>query len=213
VKVRRLWGVALTVGAIAIVVSSLSARADTQQVDIKNTSYMPRQRTVTVGDTVTWVNLDSTAHSVTADDGSFDSSPACIAGVNCMAESSSFTYTFNDPGTFTYHCRVHGQAMTGSIIVEVEATTTTTTSTTEPTTTTTTTSSETSAPLAGDQSSFRQYSLPSLPSGSPVALPKSIIRSRHEDDLRPWVFAAVGIAGVTTIVGIALVRRGRVPFG
>ena len=192
----------------AIVVPSLSARADTQQVEIKNTSYVPAQRTIAVGDTVTWVNLDNTAHSVTSDDGSFDSSPNCVAGINCMNGGATFPHTFNEAGTFTYHCRVHGQAMSGSITVEAAATTTT-----SMTTTTTTSTSETSTSLASDQPTITQASLPSPPSTSRVALPKSIIRSKNQDDMRPWVFAAVGIAGVTTIVGIVLVRRGRVPFG
>jgi plastocyanin len=193
----------------AIVLSTLSARADTQQVEIRNSAYVPAERRITVGDTVTWVNLDDTAHSVTADDGSFDSSPTCIGGLNCMSKGSSFPHTFNQTGTVTYHCRVHGQAMTGSIVVETAATTTTSTTTT----TTTFSSSETSTSLASDQPTVTQFSLPSVPSTSRVALPKSIIRSKNEDSMRPWVLAAIGIAGATTIIGIVLVRRGRVPFG
>jgi plastocyanin len=205
---RRLAGVALVVGAI--VVPSLSARADSQQVEIKNASYVPAQRTVNIGDTVTWVNLDNTAHTVTSDDGSFDSSPTCVAGINCMNGGATFAITFIGPGTFLYHCRVHGQAMTGSIIVEDTATTATSTTTT---TTTTSTTSVTSTSLPGDQPTITQASLPSPPSTSRAALPKSVIRAKNEDDMRPLVLAAIGIAAATTIAGIVLVRRGRVPLG
>jgi plastocyanin len=204
---RRRVGVALVMGAIML--SFLSARADTQQVEIKNTSYMPAQRTITVGDTVTWVNLDNSAHSVTSDDGSFDSSPSCVAGINCMNTGSSFPHTFNQTGTFLYHCRVHGQAMSGSITVQPAATTTTST-----TAATTTSVSETSTSLASDHPTITQASLPSLPpTASRAALPKPIIRTKNEDDRRPWLYAAIGIAGATTIAGIVLVRRGRIPLG
>lgn len=189
-------------------VPSPSARASTFDIEMKNTAYVPAQRTIAVGDTVRWTNLDGAPHSVTADDGSFDSSPSCVAGLNCMNSGSSFPHTFNLAGTFTYHCRVHGDAMTGTITVEAVATTTTST-----TLATTTTPSEPSTSLASDQTTITQFSLPSPPSSSRVALPKSILRAKQEDEMRPWVFAAVGIAGATTIVGIVLVRRGRVPFG
>jgi len=37
--------------------------------------------------------------------------------------------------------------------------------------------------------------------------------AKHEDEVRPWALIAVAIAGITTIAGVVLVRRGRVPFG
>ena len=211
---RRLAGVALVLGAI--VVPSLSARADTQDVEIQDTQYVPATLTIAAGDTVRWTVVGDSSHSVTSDDGSFDSNPTCIAGVNCMSKvDHPYPHTFNSPGTFTYHCRV--QAMTGSIIVR--SATTTTPAPTSTTTSTTvapnaTSGSDASASLGSDQpTAVTQGSLPSLPSASRGALPKSIIRTRHEDDLRPYVLADVAIAGTTIIAGIVLVRRGRVPFG
>jgi plastocyanin len=35
-----------------------------------------------------------------------------------MMNSGSFTRTFASGGTYTYHCGVHGAAMTGSIKVQ-----------------------------------------------------------------------------------------------
>lgn len=64
--------------------------------------------TVTVGTMVTWTNLDSYTHTVTADRGAFNSGP--------IMPGHTFSYTFTTAGTFTYHCSFHPY-MTGSVIV------------------------------------------------------------------------------------------------
>lgn len=68
-------------------------------VDIKNIAFNPSQLSVKAGGTVTWTFDDSgTSHTVTADDGSFDSG---------QHSSGTFSHTFATPGTFTYHCNIH----------------------------------------------------------------------------------------------------------
>ena len=70
-----------------------------------NECYIPSQVTVNVGDTVTWSNDDTAAHTVTSGnptdgpDGTFDSS-LFMAG-------TTFEYTFDTAGTFDYFCMVH----------------------------------------------------------------------------------------------------------
>jgi len=54
---------------------------------------------VEVGDTVTWTNDDAMMHSVTADDGSFDS--------GLLDAGDSWSYTFTEPGEFEYFCSPH----------------------------------------------------------------------------------------------------------
>lgn len=73
-------------------------------------NYVPVKITVIIGsnNTVTFVNKDSTVHTVTADDGSFDSG-------NVLA-GQSWTYTFTTPGTFAYHCIYHSW-MRGTVVV------------------------------------------------------------------------------------------------
>lgn len=61
--------------------------------------YEPAEVAVKVGQVVKWKNEGSEAHTVTAEDKSFDS--------GSMAPGAEFQYTFSKPGTFTYNCTPH----------------------------------------------------------------------------------------------------------
>jgi len=78
-------------------------------VTISNMAYNPSPLTVSKGTTVTWKNNDSVAHTATADDASFDTG-------NIPANSTSSGVTFNQAGTFAYHCTYHS-GMHGTITV------------------------------------------------------------------------------------------------
>ncbi len=69
------------------------------QVIMKNVSFQPAQLTVKPGETVEFRNEDIFAHTVTADDGSFDS--------GLIQPGSSWKLTVAKPGTIAYHCRPH----------------------------------------------------------------------------------------------------------
>jgi len=58
---------------------------------------------------VLWMNDDTIEHTVTADDGSFDSGP--------ISPGDNFDSSFDRPGDFGYHCSIH-PFMTGVVIVE-----------------------------------------------------------------------------------------------
>ena len=57
---------------------------------------------------MTWTNSGAATHTVTADNGAFDSGR--------LASGATFSQTFDTAGTFTYHCEIHPQ-MTGTIVV------------------------------------------------------------------------------------------------
>ncbi len=63
---------------------------------------------VPAGTTVTITNNDSAPHTLTADDGSFDTGG--------IGPGESVTLTFDTAGTFTFHCEIHS-SMKGSITV------------------------------------------------------------------------------------------------
>ena len=78
-------------------------------IDIKGMSFSESTITISVGDTITWTNQDSAAHTVTEDSGLFNSGH--------MANGDTFWFTFTTAGTYTYHCAYH-TGMTATIIVE-----------------------------------------------------------------------------------------------
>lgn len=78
-------------------------------VTITGFAFSPATLSVAVGDTVTWTNEDSAPHTVTADDGTFDSGN--------LATGETFTQTFDTAGTYDYHCTVH-PSMTATIVVK-----------------------------------------------------------------------------------------------
>jgi plastocyanin len=77
-------------------------------VTIKSFTFSPNPAHAKVGDTITVNNTDPTAHTFTADDGSFDTKPIDAGG---MA-----TVKLTKAGTIAYHCNIH-QSMHGTIIV------------------------------------------------------------------------------------------------
>lgn len=83
------------------------ASGATLAITIKNFEFSPNPAHVKVGQTVTVTNLDDTDHSLTANNGSFNTG---------VFSSGTKTLTFNTPGTFQFHCMIHN-FMTGTIIV------------------------------------------------------------------------------------------------
>jgi amicyanin len=92
-----------------------SGNAVTITVDSSGSyAFSPATLTVKVGTTVTWTNTTSAPHTVTSDDGkSFDS------GIShpISASGGTFSFTFNKPGTYAYHCQIH-PFMKATIIVQ-----------------------------------------------------------------------------------------------
>lgn len=83
-----------------------SPPAQANAVNIQNYAFSPAEITITKGTTVTWTNLDTTPHTVTGS--SFDS--------GTLQKGQSWSYTFNDAGTFDYICSIH-PAMKGKVMV------------------------------------------------------------------------------------------------
>ncbi|CAF30553.1 cupredoxin domain-containing protein [Methanococcus maripaludis] len=71
----------------------------TAVVLIEDFSYKPAFVTVKVGTKVTWVQKDSVRHTVTSNDGIFDS--------GLLSEGISWEYTFNEVGMYNYYCIPH----------------------------------------------------------------------------------------------------------
>ena len=107
--------------ALGLSLVPVPARAETA-VALTGSRFDPAQVSIPGGETVVWTNNDTARHTVTADDGSFDSHPSCGSlGGACMLRGESFRFTFQQPGTYPYHCRVHGSegggGMAGTVTV------------------------------------------------------------------------------------------------
>lgn len=95
--------------------------AETKVVNIQGLQFTPDAITIQVGDTVKWVNGSGITHTVTRDDG-----PPLFDSGNLVA-NAEYPFTFSEPSDdsgFFYYCRIHGQAMSGTVIVKPLVTTT-----------------------------------------------------------------------------------------
>jgi len=76
-----------------------AARPAEAQVVMKAISFQPAELTVHAGETIEWKNEDIVAHTVTANDGSFDS--------GLIQPGGTWKMTIKNTGTLEYHCRPH----------------------------------------------------------------------------------------------------------
>ena len=79
-----------------------------------NECWIPNDINIAVGDTVTWSNDDTAAHTVTS--GSPADGPTLVFDSSLFMAGATFSYTFDTEGTFDYFCMVHPW-MQGSVIV------------------------------------------------------------------------------------------------
>ncbi len=87
--------------AIATSGNQLLAAATGQPtvVHIKNFKYNPNPLMISAGDSVTFINDDDEAHTVSATDKSFDSEG--------LDSKGSWKHTFAKAGTYRYFCELH----------------------------------------------------------------------------------------------------------
>jgi plastocyanin len=102
---RRLVALALT--ALASVGSTAWAAmahdhggaSGPAEVEVGYSSYMPAHLDVLTGESVMWSNSSARVHTVTAEDGSFDSGRVAAGG--------NFQHGFASAGSYPYYCRLH----------------------------------------------------------------------------------------------------------
>jgi plastocyanin len=101
------------ISGVGLVQARRLAHADDVQapgptVTIDNFSFTPKEITVVVGTTVTWVNHDDVPHTVVSSERKFRS--------NALDTGDRFSFTFREAGTYGYFCSVHPM-MTGRVVV------------------------------------------------------------------------------------------------
>lgn len=73
-----------------------------------NDVYNPNNITINKGDRAIWINKDFGIHTVTENQGLF--------GSENLRPDETFEYTFENAGTYEYHCKLHPE-MVGKIVV------------------------------------------------------------------------------------------------
>src|SRR5207248_11329068 len=99
-KLRRVT-LAVLAATILLMTGTVLALAqmNSSAVTIADFQFTPATMQVAQGTTVTWTNNGPTNHTSTSDTGAWDS------GV--LPAGKSFSFKFNTPGTFAYHCAIH----------------------------------------------------------------------------------------------------------
>ncbi len=72
-------------------------------VTIQNYTFNPTPLRIKKGTTVTWTNKDIAKHNVVVDDGQ----PAGGPNGPLFGKGQTFSFTFNNAGTYSYHCSPH----------------------------------------------------------------------------------------------------------
>jgi plastocyanin len=116
---------------LGIPIGACSA-ANGTEVGLDAHSFLPATITVEAGETVTWTNKTTESHSVTAyQDGIPEGAPYFASGGapseqaarddlngSLIAESETFEFTFDQPGTYRYFCIPHeSDGMKGTVVV------------------------------------------------------------------------------------------------
>jgi plastocyanin len=89
-------------------VMTTTAAPASAEIAIQGFAFDRASVTVKVGAAITWTNQDSADHTITSDKGDWDSGK--------IAQGGKYSHTFDQVGTFTYHCSVH-PAMKGTVVV------------------------------------------------------------------------------------------------
>ena len=80
-----------------------------------NSTQNPAVDTVAAGTTVTWTwtSTGDTPHSVRSEE-----APTFTSSQPLTGNGMTYTFPFTTPGTYHYDCAIHGDAMTGTIVVQ-----------------------------------------------------------------------------------------------
>jgi plastocyanin len=105
----------IALAGLAFIAFAATAQAANHVVRNEGQTFVPRNLTIRVGDTVTWVgSTDGSFHNVVADDNSYTSGSAASG-------AWSYSHTFTAVGTYPYYCTPHGgpggTGQSGAIVV------------------------------------------------------------------------------------------------
>ena len=77
-------------------------------ITVSDNRFTPGATTVPANSTITWTWNGRADHNVTFDDGEHSASQS----------TGTFQRAFATPGTYAYHCTIHGPSMSGTVTVQ-----------------------------------------------------------------------------------------------
>ncbi len=115
---------ALIMTAFVVIIASQDAFAETE-VTIPNEAsdiscaesgscFLPSEVTISIGDSVTWHNDSTAAHTVTS--GNPEDGPDGVFDSGLFLSGDTFSHKFTESGQYSYYCQIHPW-MTGTVIV------------------------------------------------------------------------------------------------
>jgi amicyanin len=91
----------LVLAFLVLMVPVPEANAAGYQVHMSGYAFEPAQLSLKAGDTVTWTNHDQAPHNAVVTSG-----PAQFQSP-MLSTGQSWSFTFSQPGTYSYYCSVH----------------------------------------------------------------------------------------------------------
>jgi plastocyanin len=102
--------------ALALIAAAAPAAAADVMIHLTSSNaYLPPSQPVKAGDKIVWINDADVQHTVTPDNGQpapFPASPV----LKKKGDTHKWTVA-GKPRTIKYHCKIHGAAMSGEIVV------------------------------------------------------------------------------------------------
>jgi plastocyanin len=83
--------------------------------------FDPSAVTVEAGSTIVFANVGGKPHTLTADDGTFDSGVVTPGAEGGRFAGTNASIVLRKPGTFAFHCEIHPAAMKGTLTVTGDA--------------------------------------------------------------------------------------------
>ena len=110
--IAAILGACASTGTAAPATTAAPAGGGSAAIEMSGFAFSKTALETTKGTAVTWTNKDGTTHTVSSGtpptkDGKFDGQ---------VAAGTTFSFTFNEAGTFKYFCAIHN-SMTGTITV------------------------------------------------------------------------------------------------
>lgn len=179
----------------ALLVGSGSVLAASHDIAIVDFEFQPDELTVLVGEPVTWTNNANRNHTVTSDQGTeLDGNP--------VLPGEAYGHVFEVPGTYTYHCEIHPEQMTGTIVVQAAPATPPPSGSPEPT--------PPPGNLPSDFVPFPSFAPIESSAAAATSTPAPIPSGAINGDALLVLLAALGALGLGgAVLMIALRRRGR----